>query len=130
MSAVSVRIGGARFDVEFDRRAMRTAAALVQRLPIEDTIIHARWSGPIYLLRKTDLGVPLENPTAFVEAGDIVYHPTHFDVGVAYGATQFIEMTGPVNVTRLGRLVGDLQRLAALGESLPAHGAMPVVIST
>ena len=129
MSTITMEIGGLRFATTLSGAAGRTAAALLARLPVEDRIVHGRWSGPLCLLRRINLGVPLEHPVMMLSAGDIVYHPAHFDIAIVYGTTQFIEMTGPVAVTHLGRLSGDLAALAGLGESVQARGATTIVIT-
>jgi hypothetical protein len=101
--------------------------ALLDRLPLEDEILHARLSGPLCLLRRINLAdAPLENPVAFLNPGDIAYHPTHFDVSIAYGPTQFRELAGTVYVSLLGRVVGDLSSLIATGQSLPRTGTRAI----
>ena len=125
---IELKIDGRRFSVVLETdRAPAACRAMGEQLPLEGEIIHARLSGPLCLLRRTNLAdAPLENPVAFLDPGDIVYHPNHYDIGIAYGPTQFRELAGSVYVSLLGRIVGDLAPLIATGRSLLQTGARPI----
>jgi len=125
---ILMEIDGRQFSVDlYTDQAPVTCRALLDRLPLEDKILHARLSGPLCLLRRINLDdAPLENPVAFLNTGDITYHPTHFDASIAYGPTQFRELAGTVYVSLLGRVVGDLSSLISTGQSLPRTGTRPI----
>jgi len=75
-----------------------------------------------------NLGVPLENPVSFLSTGDLIYHPFHHEIGVAYGPTQFREPIGNAYVTFLGKLSGDLSHVQQVGSRLQRTGARPFAL--
>jgi hypothetical protein len=81
---LEMEIDGCRFSVDlYVDRAPAACAAMREKMPLGGEIIHARLSGPLGLLRRINLAdAPLENPVAFLDPGDIVYHSAHFDVGI------------------------------------------------
>ena len=96
--------------------------------PIRGEIYHAMWSGPICLMN-FDLGaLSLENAATFFSPGDVLYHPIHKEIGIAYGATQFREPTGAAYTTLIGRLRGDLSALIEIGSRLQRTGARSIEI--
>jgi len=127
---IVLELDGSPFPVElFSDRAPASCRAILSQVPLADQIIHARLSGPLCLLRRVNLAdAPLENPVSFFDPGDIVYHPAHFDIGIAYGPTQFRELAGTVYVSLVGRIGGDLSPLIATGRSLLRTGARPIFL--
>jgi hypothetical protein len=127
VTRVSLAIDGIGLDLVLKvEPESATATALRAALPLAGEVIHAMWSGPVCLFG-FDLGpLPLENPISFLAPGDVVYHPTHHEIGFAYAPTQFREPIGSVYVTSLGRLEGDLDALARLGRRLQRIGARPI----
>lgn len=127
---IAVELAGHRFAATlFANLAPLACQALVARLPLEGPAIHAMWSGPLYLLNGVDLGdLPVENATTYLGPGDLVYHPRHKEIGVAYEPTQFKEPVGPVYVTLLGQLAGDLGALVEVGRRLQYTGAQRLVV--
>ena len=113
----------------FDEQAPMACAAVRTRLPLRGEIVHAMWSGPLCLLNEQNLDdVPLENPTTFLAAGDVIYHPVHHEIGFAYAPTQFREPIGSVYVSFIGRIAGDLSGLAEIGLNLQRTGAVAIVL--
>ena len=112
----------------FTDLAPLTCRALKAVRPIRGEIYHAMWSGPICLLN-FDLGaLSPENAATFFSPGDVLYHPLHKEIGIAYGATQFREPTGNAYTTLIGRLRGDLSALIDIGSRLQRTGARPIEI--
>jgi hypothetical protein len=128
---ILMKIDGNDFSVDlFTDQAPIACQAILQRLPLAGEVINARLSGPLCLLRKVNLDdAPMENPVAFLNPGDIAYHPAHYDISIAYGATQFRELAGTVYVSLLGRIVGDVSPLMVTGQSLLETGARPILLS-
>jgi hypothetical protein len=113
----------------FEEAAPRSTQALLRQLPMEGQAVHAMWSGPLYIVEEVSLNdAPLENPVTFLSVGDLVYHPRHKEIAIAYGPTQFREPSGSVYVTYLGRVTGDLERLAEIGRRLQYTGAKRLVL--
>ena len=124
-----IKLDGKPFEATvFGDLAPLTWRALKAVRPIRGEIYHAMWSGPICLLN-FDLGaVSLENATTFFSPGDVLYHPVHKEIGIAYGATQFREPTGAAYTTLIGRLRGDLSGLIEIGSRLQRTGARSIEI--
>ena len=103
--------------------APMTCRALLAALPIELQVVHAMWSGHQLIARPIDLHMStLENPIALPVPGDVLYHQRHQEIAIVYGEAQFREPIGPVYVTRVGRLEGDLEALASLGARVHVEG--------
>jgi hypothetical protein len=101
-----------------------TCRALLAALPIELQVIHAMWSGHQLIATPIDLHMStLENPIAMTVPGDVLYHQHHQEIAIVYGEAQFREPIGPVYVTRMGRVEGDLEALATLGDRVQLEGA-------
>lgn len=108
----------------FGDLAPLSTRSLLRQLPLEGEAIHAMWSGPLCLVEHVNLDdAPLENPVTLLGVGDLIYHPRHKEIGIAYGVSQFREPTGSAYVTHLGRVAGDLARLAEIGRRLQYTGA-------
>ena len=122
---LTFELEGSRFAVSlFDKAAPKATCALRARLPLDGQIVNAMWSGPVMLINDLDLGgAPLENPITFLAAGDIVYHPAHHQIGIAYAPTQFREPIGPVWVTFLGQVQHNIDDLIEIGRNLQQTGA-------
>lgn len=70
----------------------------------------------------------LENPVGFQAPGDIVYLPATRELAIAYGEARFAWVTGPMMVSALGRIEGDLTEFAKKGERLQWEGAKRLVL--
>lgn len=110
--------------------APKTCRALLAALPMQSQVIHAMWSGHMILATGIDLGISdLENEVSILVPGDLVYHPRHKEIAIAYGEAQFREPTGPVYVSRVGQLEGNLSALFELGSRVQLEGAKKFVLS-
>jgi len=108
----------------FTDAAPLTCQALVAALPIERKVIHAMWSGHQIIALPINLQMAsIENPIAMSIPGDVLYHQHHHEIAVVYGEAQFREPIGPVYVTRIGHIQGNLDALATLGEKVQMEGA-------
>ena len=127
---ITIELDGSDMTISlFDELAPRTCKALRKQLPVRGDIVHAMWSGPLCLLRGQNFDdAPLENPTTFLAPGDVIYHPTHHQIGIAYAVTQFREPIGSVYVTLLGRIADDLDGLVRVGRNLQRTGAKPIAL--
>ena len=126
---VVLKLDGKVFEATFfTDLAPVTCRALRAVRPIRGEIYHAMWSGPICLMN-FDLGaLSLENAATFFSPGDVLYHPIHKEIGIAYGATQFREPTGAAYTTLIGRIRGDLSALIEIGSRLQRTGARSIEI--
>ncbi len=132
---------GRRIEIELDgvvvtarlleETAPRTCALMWAALPYEDRVTHAKWSGQMFHTNTPiDLpagdGMPpfdIESPCAFQAPGDVVYYRPAKEFAVAYGDAQFCWQTGPLFVTPVARIEGDLAPFARKAEELVWNGA-------
>jgi len=82
---VTLDIDGNTFSVVInEKEAPLAAKAFVRQLPLDGTIVHAMWSGPLFLMGGINLDdSPRENEITFVGLGDITYHPSHYQIGIS-----------------------------------------------
>jgi hypothetical protein len=136
MRFVTVDLEGTRVQVRLlDEDAPVTVQRLWDQLPFEDRFTHSIWSGLMIHSNthpKLDLDVnryPLiEHPVTYLAAGDVVVWPHNATVAVAYGPTQFRWLTGPLVVTKIGEIEGDLEPFARAAYRLMFDGARRVSI--
>lgn len=120
MIEVTIAVGKSHFVAQLDNRnAPATCHAALRHLPLNAQFVPARWSGPLCLVRNLAWhGLHLENEVALLSPGDIVFHPAHKDLAIAYEPTQFVEQTRSVYVTRLGRVTAGLLELGRICATL------------
>lgn len=137
MKRIDIELEGVRVTaVLYEDRAPVTVGALWERLPFEDRVTHAKWSGAMFHTN-TELPIDLdlsrfpfgmENPVGFQAPGDIVYLPAIRELAIAYGGARFSWVTGAMMVSALGRIEGDLAAFAKKAERLQWDGAMTLVL--
>lgn len=118
----------------FDREAPRTVERFVRRLPIRDRTIHVRWSGAAWRTEENyalEIGA-LENPATWLQPGDVAYYddPRYglYKIAFCYGRCQWRDDKGELYVTRLGRIVDNLEAFIARCERILYQGPKPVII--
>ena len=118
----------------FDRDAPRTIERFWQLLPILDRTIHVRWSGAAW---RTEKNYPLEigdveNSATWLQPGDIAYYddPRYglYKIAVCYGRSQWRDDKGELYVTRLGRIVDNLEPFIERCEQILYQGPKAVII--
>jgi len=124
MTRAMFEIDGHEFEAELnDVLAPRTVAVVKALAPLCGGMRHAIWSGPLLLADVEEVATcPFEDPVTYLTRGTIVAHPVHKEIGIAYAETQFKEPTGPVYVTRVGRIVSNLDALEPIGKDAIAKG--------
>ena len=137
MKRVEIELNGVKVRaVLYEEKAPVTVAALWNCLPFEDKVTHAKWSGQMFHTN-TDLplkidtsqwGLGMENPVGFQAPGDIVYLPLVKEIAIAYGDARFSWLIGPMMVSGLGRIEGDLTEFVTKADRLQWDGAGKFVI--
>jgi hypothetical protein len=122
--------------VLYEEKAPVTVGKLWECLPFRDRVTHAKWSGEMF---HTNAPLPidfegrqwpmgLENPVGFQAPGEIVYLPAAQELAIAYGEARFSWVLGPMLVTGIGRIEGDLTDFARKAERLQWEGAKPFAL--
>jgi hypothetical protein len=87
----------------------RATAAFWEALPIEKTLVAAKWSGRACFIHPDDGPLrsieALENPVTSIYPGYIVMRPRGTEVLISYGESEYRWATGTDYVTRLAKIV-------------------------
>jgi hypothetical protein len=113
--------------------ASNTVAVLRSLLPLRSKIIQARWSGEAgwVPMGDLDLGLPVENATAYPGAGELLLYPGGFsetEILFPYGRTHFSSTLGTLAGNHFATVVEGRDRLAELGHRLMWDGAQDITI--
>jgi len=137
MKRIAIELDGVRVTaILYDDRAPVTVGKLWERLPFEDRVTHAKWSGDMFHTN-TELPIDvdasqfpfgMENPVGFQAPGDIVYLPAIRELAIAYGEARFAWVTGAMMVSGLGRIEGNLTAFAEKADRLQWDGAKTLVL--
>lgn len=114
-----------------DASAPQTVAAIRRLLPLRSKIIQARWSGEAAWipLGELDLGLPVENATAYPGAGELLLYPGGYsetEILFAYGRTHFASTLGTLAGNHFATLLEGREGLAELGRRVLWDGAQDV----
>jgi hypothetical protein len=119
-----------------EERSPNTCELMWAKLPYEDRVTHAKWSGRMFHTNTPiDLrvagGMPpldIESPSALQAPGEVVYYRPGLEFAVAYGESRFCWESGPLFVTPVAMIENDLTEFAKMAEQLVWKGAKQFVI--
>jgi hypothetical protein len=129
---VRISVGDLVFSARLEQdRAPGTVAALLRLLPLEGSLLQARWSGEAAWmpLGALDVGVSAENDTQRPAPGQILLHPTGIsetEILIPYGEAVFASKAGPLRGNHVMTIVGGDGQLAELGRRVLWEGAQPI----
>jgi hypothetical protein len=115
-----------------EEKAPKSVAALRGLLPLEGTLVQARWSGEaawVPLGWELDLGLGPENATSYPGAGDLLLYPgglSEVEILFPYGPTCFASKMGQLAGNHVATIEAGRQQLPALGEAVLRDGAQPI----
>ncbi|HWU37992.1 MAG TPA: cyclophilin-like fold protein [Candidatus Acidoferrum sp.] len=132
MKQIEIEFGGVTFTATLhEDKAPKTVAALWKILPIDDpAAVHAMWSGEMFHLtpKIVDLGVQeVENAKAYQWPGEIVFYPPIQEIAICYGEARFTGPIGPLRVTGLGMIEGQLDLLKQKASALHLEGKKRII---
>ena len=118
----------ARFEEEL---APQSVVAFRRLLPLESSIIQARWSGQAAWIPfgELDVGVGPENATSYPAAGELLLYPggvSETELLFPYGPTCFASKAGQLAGNHFATIVEGGEHLQELGELVLWHGAQPI----
>ena len=104
---------------------------MANELPLEDRIIHCRWSGESNWIPwgDRDLGIGPENATSYPAPGNVLFYPggvSETEILIAYGAVRFASKAGGLAGNHFLTIVEGAGELRALGELTLWHGAQDI----
>jgi len=129
MSLLTITVGGLRFEARLEEAAApRTCAAFKSLLPLQGSLIQARWSGEAAWVPLGDLrlDLPAENATSHPSRGDILLYPgglSETEILFPYGSTCFASKVGQLAGNHFLTLTTGLDALSELGRLVLWEGA-------
>jgi len=132
---IRIEVGDLVFQARLEReRAPRTVAALLRLLPLEGSLLQARWSGESAWmpLGELETGVGPENVTGSPDPGQILLYPhgvSETELLFPYGQTAFASKFGPLEGNHVLTIVDGADRLAELGRRVLWEGVQPTRLS-
>ena len=106
-------------------------AAVRRLLPLRSKIVQARWSGEAgwIPLGELDLGLPVENATAYPGAGELLLYPGGYsetEILFPYGRTHFASTLGTLAGNHFATLLEGREGLGELGRRVLWEGAQEI----
>ena len=104
-------------------------------LPIQNQMIHVRWSGEGMWIPMGDTrweGLTYENHTSFPSKGEMLLYPggiSEMEMILAYGSVRFASKVGQLAGNHFLTITGGLDRLYRLGRKCLYEGAQPITIA-
>ena len=129
---VRISVGDLVFAARLEQeRAPVSVAALLRLLPLEGSLLQARWSGEAAWmpLGSLEIGVGAENDTQRPVPGQILLHPngiSETEILVPYGETIFASKAGPLRGNHVMTIVEGEGQLAELGRRVVWDGAQSI----
>lgn len=119
-----------RADLLLDQ-APRTCERFLAALPLNDRIIHVRWSGEACWIPfgERDFGVGYENATSFPAPGEVLLYPGGYsetEILIGYGAVRFASKMGQLAGNHFMTITEGKDRLAEFGRKTLWDGAQPI----
>jgi len=129
---LEIEAAGFRFLARWeDELAPTTVAAFKSILPLDDRIIHCRWSGESNWIPwgDRDLGIGPENATTYPHPGELALYPggqSETELLFPYGYCSFASKAGQLWANHVATLVEGQEHLKELGRLTLWEGAQPI----
>jgi hypothetical protein len=136
MTKLRITAGGYEFTGKLEEeRAPKTCEVFKNLLPLENKLIHVRWSGQGMWIPYGDLrlGLEYENHTSYPSKGEFLLYPggiSEMEIIVAYGKCMFSSQVGQLAGNHFLTITEGLENLEKLGEKVLWEGAQPIRIET
>jgi hypothetical protein len=128
-----ISVGGFEFTAKLEEeKAPKSVAALRGLLPLEGTLVQARWSGEaawVPLGWELELGLGHENATSYPAPGELLLYPgglSEVEILFPYGATSFASRMGQLAGNHVATIEDGREHLPALGDAILREGAQPI----
>ena len=135
MKKVEIISGNYKFvGVLEEENAPKTCAAFIKMLPINEKVIHVRWSGEAFWIPYGDqnANIPYENATSHPSKGEVLFYPggiSEMEIIFAYGACSFSSKVGQLAGNHFLTVAGDMAEWYNFGRKVLLEGAQEIKIS-
>jgi hypothetical protein len=129
---LEITAGPLRFSARLEEeRAPATCAAIRALLPLDGSIMQARWSGESAWVPLGDLqtGIGPENANSYPAAGELLLYPgglSETEILFPYGATCFASKMGQLAGNHFATIVDGQAELEELGRLVVWEGAQTI----
>jgi hypothetical protein len=128
-----ITVGGVELAARLEEeRAPRTVEVVRSLLPLEGTLLQARWSGEaawVPLGWELELELQPENATSYPGPGELLLYPggvSEVEILLPYGATCFASKMGQLAGNHFATVDEGRDRLAELGDAILLKGAQRI----
>ena len=135
MTKVMLTCGDYQFFARLEEeKAPRTCAIFKKMLPIEDRLIHVRWSGEGMWIPMGDTrweGLDFENHASYPSKGELLIYPggiSEMEMILAYGGVSFASKVGQLAGNHVLTITEGLDQLYELGRKTLYEGAQNIRI--
>jgi Protein of unknown function (DUF3830) len=134
MEPLRISAGPFIFGARFESAAAPKTCEIIRRLlPLENQLIHVRWSGEaVWIpLGDLDLGISYENHTSHPAPGQVIVYPgglSECEILMAYGGVRFSSKVGQLAGNHFITITTGLEQLPELGRVVLWEGAKPIRI--
>lgn len=135
MTKVKIICGGEEFIATLEEeKAPKTCEIFKKMLPIENQMIHVRWSGEGMWIPMGDTrweGLEYENHTCYPSKGEMLIYPggiSEMEMILAYGSVNCASKVGQLAGNHFLTIRDGLDRLYALGRKCLYEGAQPITM--
>lgn len=135
MTELKIRIGEYDFKAVLEEKdAPLTCEFFKKMLPINNYMIHVRWSGEAVWIPygDTQTNLPFENATSYPKVGEMVLYPggvSETEMMLAYGCCHFGSKAGELAGNHFLTITEGKENLYKLGQDILRNGAQEVNIS-
>ena len=135
MRFVTIQAGPYSFKARMEReRAPLTCEKFLTLLPLENKVIHVRWSGEaVWIpLGEFDTGLGFENHTVHPSRGDILLYPGGYseaEILFAYGSASFASKMGDLAGNHFLTVIEGQEKLHEFGTLVLWEGAQDIEFS-
>jgi hypothetical protein len=134
MTKLKITAGGYDFiGVLEEDAAPNTCEAFKKMLPLENKLIHVRWSGQGMWIPYGEKRLDLEheNHTSHPAKGEFLLYPggiSEMEIIVAYGRCMFASQVGQLAGNHFLTITEGIENIGTLGEKVLWEGAQPIRI--
>jgi hypothetical protein len=134
ITKLKIKAGGYEFTAKLEEElAPKTCEAFKLLLPLENKLIHVRWSGQGMWIPYGDarLGLDYENNTSYPAKGEFLLYPggiSEMEIIVAYGKCLFSSQVGQLSGNHFMTVIEGLENLDKLGEKVLWEGAQTIKV--
>lgn len=134
MTRLKINAGGYEFTGKLEEeKAPRTCEIFKTMLPLDNQLIHVRWSGEGIWIPYGDLRLelPYENHTSYPSEGEFLIYPggiSEMEMILAYGKCHFSSQVGQLAGNHFITIIEGLENLKPLGKKVLWEGAQPISI--